>query len=72
MEKNMADKDTKLTSVKVIESLYDSFKIFNVRAEPKLSLQKLTNRCLYLYLNDEEFRDKINTNSDLIISGSNF
>ena len=65
-------KDTKLTSVKIIESLYDSFKIFTIRSEPKMSLQKLTNRCLYLYLHDEEFRTRVDTNSDLVISGSNF
>ena len=65
-------KDTKLTSVKIIESLYDSFKIFTVRSQPKMSLQKLTNRCLYLYLHDDEFRKRVETNSDLIISGSNF
>ena len=65
-------KDTKLTSVKIIESLYDSFRIFTVRSQPKMSLQKITNRCLYLYLHDNEFRDKVNSNSDLIVSGSNF
>ena len=65
-------KDTKLTSVKIIESLYDSFKIFSVRSEAKISLQKLTNRCLYLYLHDDNFRNQVDKNSDLIISGSNF
>ena len=64
--------NSKLTSVKIIESLYDSFKIFSVRSENKLSLQKLTNRCLYLYLHDDSFRDKVDTNSDLIVSGSHF
>ena len=64
--------DTKLTSVKIIESLYDSFKIFTVRSEPKMSLQKMTNRCLYLYLHDVEFRNKVDHDSSLIISGSNF
>ncbi len=37
-----------------------------------MTLQKLTNRSVYLYLNDEKYREKIETMDELIISGSNF
>ena len=62
--------DTKLTSVKILEGLYNSFKIETV--ENDMTLQKLTNRCINLYMTDENFRSKVETNDDLTISGSNF
>ena len=62
-------KDMKLTSVKILKSLYDTFKLNTVNT--KMSLQKLTNRSIYLYTNDESFKQKINTADNLIISGSN-
>ena len=61
--------DMKLTSVKILKSLYDNFKITTVNT--KMTLQKITNRSLYHYLNDEAFREKINTTDDLFTSGSN-
>lgn len=63
-------KNTKLTSVKILEGLYNSFKLATVNT--KMTLQKLTNRSIDMYLNDEEFRYKIETNQNLIDSGSNF
>jgi len=60
----------KLTSVKLIKGLYDSFKIQTVNSE--MSLQKLTNRAIDLYLQEEKFREKIETSDNLSISGSNF
>ena len=60
---------TKLTSVKILKSLYDSFKLATVNT--RMTLQKLTNRSIYLYMNDEEYRDKIETTDNLTISGSN-
>jgi len=67
----MTDK-TKLTSVKVLKNLYDNFKIINV-SNTDMSLQRLTNRAIHLYLNDSEFRKKIDTNDKLLTqSGSNF
>ena len=63
-------KDTKLTSVKILEALYNRFKVVTVNSPT--TLQKLTNRCIHLYLNDEDFREKVETTDDLIISGSNF
>ena len=63
-------KNTKLTSVKILESLYEKFKLNTVNT--KMTLQKLTNRSVHLYMTDKKYRDEIETMDDLIISGSNF
>tara|TARA_B100000900_G_C20272933_1_gene590797 strand:- start:30 stop:227 length:198 start_codon:yes stop_codon:yes gene_type:complete len=60
----------KLTSVKLIKGLYDSFKVETVNST--MSLQKLTNRTIDLYLQDEKFREKIESSTSLAVSGSNF
>ena len=60
--------NSKLTSVKIIESLYNKFKITSVGTE--MTLQKLTNRCVDLYLKDEKFKELVDDNKDLTISGS--
>ena len=62
--------DIKLTSVKVLESLYKRFKIHTVNSN--MTLQKITNRAINLYLNDNEFRDTLDNTDELFISGSNF
>ena len=66
----MVKKNTKLTSVKIIDNLYEQFKLATVNT--KMTLQKLTNRSLDMYLNDENFRESLETNENLTISGSNF
>ena len=58
----------KLTSVKILNSLYDKFKVKTINTN--MSLQKITNRSIYLYMNDDEFQKQINTNDNLIISSS--
>ena len=63
-------KETKLTSVKILEGLYNSFKIETV--ENSMTLQKLTNRCINLYVTDVEFRNRVEASDDLSISGSSF
>tara|TARA_Y100001937_G_C7128636_1_gene336108 strand:+ start:1594 stop:1788 length:195 start_codon:yes stop_codon:yes gene_type:complete len=63
-------KNTKLTSVKILKHLYGSFKTATVNT--KMTLQKLTNRSVHLYMTDKKYRDEIETMDDLIISGSNF
>ena len=60
--------NSKLTSVKIIESLYNRFKKTSVGTD--MTLQKLTNRCVDLYLKDEEFKELVDSNDDLKISGS--
>ena len=62
-------KDSKLTSVKVMNSLYKKFKIETVNTE--MNLQKLTNRSMYLFLENKDFREQVVLNDALTISGSN-
>ena len=63
-------KDIKLTSVKVLESLYKRFKIHTVNSN--MTLQKITNRAINLYLTDDGFKDTLDNTDELFISGSNF
>ena len=67
MEKVM-DK-SKLTSVKILEDLYKRFKAKTVNT--KMTLQKLTNRSINLYLTDENYKNKLEIHNNLTISGSN-
>tara|TARA_R110000796_G_scaffold31150_1_gene82859 strand:- start:4659 stop:4844 length:186 start_codon:yes stop_codon:yes gene_type:complete len=59
----MAQKEMTLTSVKVKSNLFDDFKIECVKR--KFSFQKLADRSLFLYLTDEDFRKKINSQVNL-------
>jgi tRNA(Ile2) C34 agmatinyltransferase TiaS len=63
-------KNTKLTSVKILEGLYEKFKVNTVNT--KMTLQKLTNRSVDKYLQDEKYREEIETYDNLVVSGSNF
>ena len=60
---------SKLTSVKILEDLYKRFKATTVNT--KMTLQKLTNRSIDLYLMDLDFKKKIEKHDNLVISGSN-
>ena len=62
--------NTKLTSVKIIKNLYDSFKLKTVNTD--MTLQKLTNRALDMYLKNENFEKDLEIYDELSISGSNF
>jgi len=64
----MAINNSKLTSVKVINDLYQKFRKRTVNSD--MNLQRLTNRCIHLYLNDEQFREAVDEATDLTISGS--
>ena len=64
----MANKNLKLTSVKIVDHLFEDFKISSIRH--KFNLQKLANRAVHLYLTDEDFRKKLHNHTDLTISGS--
>ena len=59
----------KLTSIKILEPLYNEFKMICIGR--KMSLQKMLNRSMYLYVNDDTFNDKVNDCTELIPSGSN-
>ena len=63
-------KNTKLTSVKILDSLYEKFKLNTVNT--KMTLQKLTNRSVDRFLTDEKYREEIETYENLVVSGSNF
>ena len=60
---------SKLTSVKILEDLYKRFKATTVNT--KMTLQKLTNRSIDLYLTDEQYKQQLETHDNLTISGSN-
>ena len=57
-----------LTSVKVPEDLFEQFKIACVRY--KFSVQKLTERSMYLYLTNEDFRKTVHNQLDTQFTGS--
>ena len=61
--------NSKLTSVKILEDLYKRFKSATVNT--KMTLQKLTNRSIDLYLTDDNYKNKIEQHDNLTISGSN-
>lgn len=48
---------TKLTSVKILTNLYRPFKKNTVNDD--MNLQKLVNRCIDLYNNDNDFMNKV-------------
>lgn len=62
--------DVKLTSVKILKDLYSNFK--RVTLDDKMSLQKLVNRSLTLYVEDPNFKEKIDSFAELQVSGSQF
>ena len=64
----MANKNLKLTSVKIVDHLFEDFKVSSIRY--KFNLQKLANRAIHLYLTDEDFRKQIHNHTELTISGS--
>ena len=61
-------KDTKLTTVKILNELYNSFKKETI--ENEFTLQKLVNRSMDLYLIDDEFKQQIHDWKNLKPSGS--
>ena len=62
--------NTKLTSVKILKILYERFKVSTVNSD--MTLQKLTNRAIDLYLENDKFREKVEVYDNLTVSGSNF
>tara|TARA_R110002072_G_scaffold2785_6_gene22125 strand:+ start:1410 stop:1595 length:186 start_codon:yes stop_codon:yes gene_type:complete len=59
----MANKEMTLTSVKIKSDLFQEFRIECVKR--KFSFQKLSDRAIYLYLTDEDFRKKITNQTNL-------
>lgn len=61
---------TKLTSVKLLTELYKSFRQISI--EDDFTLQKLVNRTMHKYVEDESYRNEINEYAGLEASGSRF
>jgi len=61
---------TKLTSVKIIKSLYSEFKYRTVNSP--MNLQKLVNRTIHQYIHDNAIREHIESYDKLHLSGSQF
>ena len=62
--------NTKLTTVKIIKDVYSKFK--RISFDSNITLQKLVNRSLDKYIEDETFQNEINTYGGLQSSGSQF
>jgi hypothetical protein len=61
---------TKLTSVKIIKSLYEDFKFRTVNSS--MNLQKLVNRSIHQYIHDNVIKEQIESYDKLHLSGSQF
>lgn len=53
----MKSKDKKLTTVRIDPNLFIEFK--QSCARDKFTFQKLAERSMYLYLKDQEFKDRL-------------
>ena len=62
--------ETSFTSIHIFKDKYTLFKESGVSSG--MTLQKLVNRCVYLYTNDADFKKKIDDTNALQISGSAF
>ena len=62
--------DTKLTTVKINKDVYSKFK--KLSFDSNITLQKLVNRSLNKYIEEEDFRNQINNYQNLHESGSQF
>ena len=62
--------ETKLTSVKIIKSLYENFRVRTVNSS--MNLQKIVNRSIHQYLNDTVIREQIESYDKLFVSGSKY
>lgn len=62
--------NTKLTTVKILKSVYSSFKKLSIDTD--INLQKVVNRSLNLYITNDNFRKTIDKHTELQISGSQF
>ena len=61
---------TKLTSEKIIKSLYEDFKFRTVNSS--MNLQKLVNRSIHQYIHDNVIKEQIESYDKLHLSGSQF
>jgi len=64
------DNLTKLTSVKILRTLYEDFKFKTVNSS--MNLQKLVNRSIHQYIHDNVIQEQIEMYDRLHTSGSQF
>ena len=62
--------ETKLTTVKILKGIYSDFK--HISFDSNVTLQKVVNRTIDRYVNDEEYRIELNEYTNLQVSGSQF
>ena len=62
--------ETKLTTVHVIDELYKKFKVESISGS--INLQKLVNRCMDIYINDESFRNSVSNHVIDVASDKKF
>ena len=60
----------KLTSVKILKSLYEQFKFKTVNSN--MNLQKIVNRSIHQYLNDVTIKEQMESYDKLFVSGSRY
>ncbi len=66
----MISQEKTLTSIKVPKSVYEDFRVLTKMN--KLYLQDLTERALFLYITDSDFRHKIHSTYSTYYTGSAF
>lgn len=59
-----------LTTVKIPKAIYEDFKVLSKLS--KIYLQDITERALFLYVTDTEFRHKISSTYSTYYTGSSF
>ena len=62
--------ESKLTSVKILKSLYEQFKFKSVNSN--MNLQKIVNRSIHQYLNDVTIKEQMESYDKLFVSGSRY
>ena len=62
--------NTKLTTVKIVKDVYSKFK--RISFDSNITLQKLVNRSLNKYIEEDVFQNEINNYVELQSSGSQF
>lgn len=64
----MSNDKLQLTSTKVLSDVFEEFKVLSIKT--KFNFQKLANRTMHMYVNDENFRKTIHDYTVLTMSGS--
>ncbi len=64
------EQNNKLTTVKILNEIYSKFK--QTAFDTNTTLQRVVNRSLYKYVNDADFRENIDNERSLIVSGSQY